>query len=423
MKILMLLKYPLFGSGSGTYARKLAEKLAEDHPKDSVAVFCPNKENIKLKNVKIYNFDLPFTVASTGHPSWPNAKQFHNLNPEEVDELFTRSLAQVLKVIHDFRPDVIHVHHALYLTWVADYIRAVYGTYFVTTIHGTGLLTATQDKRWIPLTKSALSRSAFINAVSGDTKKWLLKIYKRRGIDRQIRIITGGIDLQNYPKRMSTQTIEKKYKLKGKKVVIFVGKLEKHKGVEYLLRAAPKIKGEIFILGSGEDQDRLQGIAKDLKLRNVHFLGYFGPEYVRELKEFYRRASVFVFPSTWDEPLGLVALEAMASYTPVVASNKGGIPLAVKNGVNGYLVRARSSKQISDRVNKILDDPELESKLGQAARKIVEEKFDWKFIAERFYTYYQRANAQSKKRLKRMNLPLDYAREKQEIKGKRLGYI
>ena len=68
---------------------------------------------------------------------------------------------------------------------------------------------------------------------------------------------------------------------------------------------------------------------------------------------------------------------------------KGGIPLAVKDGYNGYLVRPKSAKQIAERVNKILEDKKLQDRLSKNARQTVEEKFDWRIIAKRFHQYYE----------------------------------
>lgn len=420
MRILFLLKYPLFGSGSGTYCRKLAQKLSKLHPKDKVAIFCPDKT--KIPGVKTYFYDIPVKAASTGHPNWPDAKLFHRLSNEEIDKTCVSAFSQVLKVIGDFKPDVIHVNHELYFTWIANYLRAIHGIYYLVTVHGTGLLTASQDKRWIPLTKDGLKRAWLINAVSGDTKKWLLKVYGRKETDGKIKIITGGIDIENYPHSIPIKIVDKKYGLEGKKVVIFVGKIEPHKGLEYLIKAAGKIRAEIFIIGDGSDKKRLEKLSRSMKLKNVRFLGFFGADRIKELREFYYRANVFVFPSIWDEPLGLVALEAMASSTPVVASRKGGIPLAVKERVNGFLVRAKSAKAIAEKVNLILKNPALEKKLGEGARKIVEEKFSWEKIANRFHDYYEQAIEESQKRLRAMRLPLDIKREHVEIKSKKLNF-
>lgn len=420
MKILFFLMYPLFGSGSGTYARKLVEKLSQLYPEDKIALLCPDSK--KIKGVKVYPLELPIKAVATGHPDWPEAKLFSRLTSEEIDRLYLDVFFQTIKAVEDFQPDVIHVHHAFYFTWIANYIRAIHRREFLVTVHGTGLLSASEDKRWIPLTKEALGRAYLINAVSNDTKKWLLKIYGRR-LNCKTRIITGGIDIETYSHNAPIKIINKKYHLTGKKVVIFVGKLENHKGVEYLLKAAPKIKAEIYILGGGTDKERLEKMSKNLNLENVHFMGYFGSEYIKELREFYRRADVFVFPSTWDEPLGLVALEAMASSTPVVASNKGGIPLAVKDGINGFLIRAKSHKLIAEKVNYLLDNPDIKEKMGQAARKIVEEKFSWSNIAERFHKYYEQAARLGERRRQEKRLPIDITREKTEIKRKTLGVI
>jgi len=113
----------------------------------------------------------------------------------------------------------------------------------------------------------------------------------------------------------------------------------------------------------------LEKKAKDLKLNNVHFIGHLGEK--AGINKFYNRADVLVVPSVWDEPLGLVILEAMACKTPVVVTRKGGIPLAVKDGVNGYFVRPKNASQIAQKVNKLLSNEEKRIKMGENARKIV----------------------------------------------------
>jgi len=81
----------------------------------------------------------------------------------------------------------------------------------------------------------------------------------------------------------------------------------------------------------------------------------------------------------------------MSCKTPVVATRKGGIPLAVKNGINGFLVRPRNSRQIADTCNKLLADDKLRKKMGEVARQIVEKKFTWKKIAQKYIRVYKKA--------------------------------
>jgi len=390
MKILEAIVFPLWGSGSGTYARKLADNLtALGH---EVAIVAPEKR--ELKGVKIFEVKMPLHAAFTMHPEWADSKRYSEISEHEISELYMTFLKAIIDAVEEFKPDLLHIHHSSILTWVASYIKGIYGLNYIVSEHGTSVMTAQADSRYWALTGDALVRADAIVPVSGDTKRWLLKVFGRR-FAWKTRIITGGIDLKTYPKTGSVATIEQKYRLKNKKVVLFSGKLTKIKGVEYLIKAAGMINGDIYIMGDGEERQNLEKLAKNLHATNVHFLGYYDKDKTEEMKMFYRRADVVVFPSIWDEPLGLVALEAMASSTPVVASNKGGIPLAVKNGQNGFLVRARSSKQIAEAVNKILASPELRERLAENARRTAEEKFSWKLISQQFLKLYEVAYQKS----------------------------
>lgn len=411
--------YPLSGSGSGTFARKLAEIYASEYPEDRIAILCPDPKK-KVRGVQIIPFEMPFKVAYTGHPDWPNCKLYSELTGLEVDKIVDSFVKVTMKAALEFKPDVIHVHHASHFAFAAAYVRSILSIHYIVTEHGTGTLCASQDKRWIPLVRFGLNYATAINAVSYATKKWFLKVFGRKDLQRKTKVITGGVDLKAYPKDGSVKLVEKKYSLKDKRVILFTGKITVKKGVEFLIKAASKIEGDIYIVGGGDDLERLKGIAKERKAKNVHFTGYI--ESGELFSQFYRRADVFVFPSVWDEPLGLVALEAMASGTPVVASKKGGISMAVKNGYNGFLVRAKSSTQIAKMVNKILDDPVLRAKLSRNARTTVEEKFDWRLIARKFNAYYKQAYLDFLKRseTKEIISKEDITREVKEIKEEKI---
>ena len=91
----------------------------------------------------------------------------------------------------------------------------------------------------------------------------------------------------------------------------------------------------------------------------------------------------------WDEPLGLTIIEAMGAKTPPIVTRRGGVVMAVKDGVTGLFVRSRNSTEIAAAVNKLFDNDELRMKMGERGRKIVEERFTWTKIAERFDKLYQ----------------------------------
>lgn len=418
VKVLFLMKFPLFGGGSGNYTRKLSEKLSQ-LPNVEVAIAAPDERPVK--GIKLYTLKPSEDVVFESHPEYKGARRYKDLKDDEFTKVYQSFFDQIIDVVEEFKPDIIHVNHASFLTWIASYIKSIYGIPYVVAIHGTDIFQSTIDRRFFSLTGQSLVRADYIMSNSNYTNKWLLKVFGRK-LQRKTRIIPCGVDLQAYPRDREIKIINKKYDLEGKKVVIFVGRLTWEKGVEYLLKAAPKIKAEIFIIGSGIEKNKLEEFAKEKKLKNVHFLGYFGKEYIDELREFYIRADCVVLPSVCDEGLGIVILEAMACETPVVATNKGGIPLAVKDGKTGFLVRARSSKAISMAVNKILKNEKLHKDLGLRARKIVEERFDWLIIRDKVMTYYNRA-LDAKKKRKPIVLPRgmtahDLEREKEELKRK-----
>lgn len=400
-KVLFLQCFPLWGSGSGTYTRELASEISKVK-NIKTAVVCPEGKE-RVAGLKIYPLDLPFPVAFTGHPDWPVAKLYKELSPKEITDVFKFFLASVVRAVDDFQPDLIHVQHISLLLWAANFIKSLYGINFIVTAHGTGVLAASENKAYIGPSQDALKRVKKIVAVSGDTKDWLLDIFGKE-FAHKTRIIPGGIHVENFPPEKDTRAINKKYKLKDKKVILFSGKLTPQKGVYYLVKAAKDIKGDIYIIGDGPEKKNLEDFKYKFSLDNVHFLGYMGGDRKKELEDFYYRADVFVTPSVWDEPLGLVILEAMICKTPVIATRKGGIPLAVKNGINGLLIRPRSSRQIAEACNKLLENEDLRKKLGEAARKTVEEKFTWKKIAKKYISIYQKAytngnhkNSKSKK--------------------------
>jgi spore coat protein SA len=204
------------------------------------------------------------------------------------------------------------------------------------------------------------------------------------------RIIPGGIFLKDFLDDGHQGIVNEKYNLGKKKVVLFTGRLMKEKGAEYLIRAAKHFRAQIFIIGEGSERENLEKLAKGLKLRNVHFVGYLGKDRRDEFHDFYRCADVFVAPGIWDEPLGLVILEAMVYKTPVVVTRKGGVTLSVRDGYNGFFVRPRNASQIAEKVNKLLRSPRLRKTMGENAKQIVLDKFDWSKIIRKFIRIYKR---------------------------------
>jgi len=383
MRILYLQTFPLWGSGSGTYARYLASEVGKRH---QVAIVVPDKR--VATHTKLYQVKMPLKVAFTGHPDWPKCALYTQISNYDFLRVYHSYLKAACYAVEDFSPNIIHVHHIFPLTWAARYIKALYRINYVVTVHGSELPTLQKQKRYYSLTVDALRRVKKIIPNSYWTKDWFLDILGEE-FREKTRVIAPGVFLERFKPDLNTTSLDKKYNLGGKKVVLFAGKLTRYKGVKYLIKAAKKIPAEVVILGDGPERKDLEKRVKRLKLSNVHFVGHLANK-TEVLNRFYSRADVFVAPSVWDEPLGLVILESMACKTPVVVTRKGGIPLAVKEGVNGLFVRPRNASEIVEKVNYLLKNDDLRRKMGERARKIVEKKFSWETIAQKFERIYEK---------------------------------
>ncbi len=392
MKILFLYDFPLWGSGSGTYLRNTIKELIKLNHK--IGILCPEERRFLSDDIKQYTVNPPQSPIFIGHPELKGAKRYSELSEREITEIYKSYLDACLEAVTNFEPDIIHIHHLSLISWIGRYINAIYGIKYIITSHGSCLYNLYGDKRYIPLCEDAVRNAKAITVVSGDTRIKFSKLFGKIFEKKNIFVIPGGVDISLFPSQVDTSSLDKKYKIENKKMILFAGRLISHKGTKYLVKAAKSIDGEIFIAGEGPEKQYLLNLIATKDLKNVHLLGHQTEE---KMLKFYYRADIFVAPSVWDEPLGLTILEAMASRTPIIATRKGGIPLLIKNGYNGIFVKARDPKEIAKSCNKLLKNDELRKKMGENARKIIEEKFTWKKITLKFHRLYKKISRNGKK--------------------------
>ncbi len=384
MKILYLYMFPLWGNGSGAWLRRLVFQLKENHQEDFEAVIAA-PDTRKLKFAKIYSLKPPIVGVFVGNPELPNAKKYSKLSNQNHIEIFNYYVSRISRIIEKFKPDLIHIFHTAFLPAVGRTLANIYRLPFIITTHGSDLYYFEEDSRWRASTRDACLRAKFITANSNFTREWFLKMFGK-DLSKKTKTIPAGVSNKiNF--NLDVSWIDKKYKFKYNKMVLFTGRLTEHKGVNYLIKAARKINAEIVILGDGPEKKYLEELILKYKLTNVHMLGYFSQR-LEKINDFYLRADVYVAPSVWNEPLGLVILEAMVHKTPVVVSRKGGVSTVVKDGYNGFLIRPRSPNLIAEKVNLLLNNEKLRLKMGENAYKTVVKKFSWEKIGKKFYNLY-----------------------------------
>lgn len=382
---MFLYMFPLWGNGSGAWLRALATEMVKDG--HEVAIVSP--EHRTLPGIKHYLVVPPQMGVFVGNPELPDAKKYEDMSGVELGKVYTSYINTTLAAVKNFEPEIIHVFHTAFLPPVARIAKIMYGMRFIVTTHGSDLHYLNRDRRLIGLIRDALDVSALITANSAFTRRWFLKMFGPEW-DRKLRTIPGGVYVEEYKRTPAKiAKIDKEYHLKGKKVVLFTGRLTIHKGVDILIKAARHIKGEVIILGDGPEREHLEALIKSYNLKNCHVLGYMSPKDQVDFKAFYARADVYVAPSTWKEPLGLVILEAMAAKTPVVSTRAGGVTSIIKDGYNGYLVHARNATELADRINTLLADDQLRKKMAERAYELIVKKYTWHKIAEQFESIYK----------------------------------
>lgn len=170
-------------------------------------------------------------------------------------------------------------------------------------------------------------------------------------------------------------------------VVVFLGQVRDIKGVGDFIAMARRIDAphaRFLIAGECRDPSKFPGSYRPEDLERlaegdarIHYIGYR-----KDVENVYHTADIIVVPSRWQEPLGLINLEAGACRKPVVATRVGGIPEVIHEGENGYLVEAGNVDMLAERVGHLITDPALRARMGNAGRTQVERDFTDKPVRE-----------------------------------------
>lgn len=170
-------------------------------------------------------------------------------------------------------------------------------------------------------------------------------------------------------------------------VVLYVGRLDLVKGVNYLLQAGQKVlprwrRTKFIIVGDGSLRREHERFAKPL-FPNIIFTGWRD-----DVPQLMNISDIFVLPSL-SEGAANVAMEASASGLPVIASEVGEVPQIVSNGETGILVKPRDVESLVTAIEKLINDPSLAKKMGEAGRKRMVERYSWEIICDKLQKAYQ----------------------------------
>lgn len=231
-----------------------------------------------------------------------------------------------------------------------------------------------------PYLKSVLKYLDELTAVSNSGASYAAGL-----TDKPIAIIPNGIDLKKYKKTAVKNKDEKE-------TILFIGRLERRKGVRYLLEAFQLLQQSnpdvrLLIAGDGPDREKLELLAEDLKLKNVSFLGFISEDLKLKLLS---EADLFCSPALFGESFGIVLLEAMAMGTVTVAGNNSGYSDLMQGVGSLSIVNPEDAQEFARRLDMLLHEPQLRRIWQDWAQEYVKQ-FDYPLVVERYEAFYKEA--------------------------------
>ena len=350
-------------------------------------------------------------VVSLEHPDAPAEEMVGGVHvvraaeyppPITFDELIPWVLQLNLAVqeratalLHEHDVDVVHAHDWL-VAYAAAAVKNTFELPLVATIHATEY---GRHQGHLPEPMNKLIHQV----------EWWLTYEARRVItcsrymaDEARRIfelpaskqdvIPNGVDVHDYDRPDGLDELHDLRVEPGEKLIVYAGRLEYEKGVQTVLSAMPRVLERqpvrFYIAGVGTHMEALQEHTAALGLSDrVHFLGFVDED---ELATFYRAADLAVVPSIY-EPFGMVALETMASGTPCIAADTGGLRELVVHDGTGLRFQPEDTVQLAEMILRLTTDRHLAHRLTVDARRMINETFSWSTIARQTADVYARA--------------------------------
>ncbi|MFB0563422.1 MAG: glycosyltransferase [Candidatus Lokiarchaeia archaeon] len=326
-------------------------------------------------------------------PQGTDCKLFHQNFLSKFWRLYSPELSASLKTEID-KFDLIHIHEIWhYSHFIAYYWAKKKCKPYIITVHGALEPWCLNYKRFKKrvfsafIQKKILREAAAIHAFTQSEAEQV----KAFGINNRIIIIPNGIDLKLYAVLPPKEKIEAQYpQIKGKKMILFLGRIHPIKGLDILAKSISNIAGmreDTILVIAGPDDGYKKQVESMIKIegisKKVIFTGMItGKEKLAALS----RADIFVLPS-YSEGFSMSILEAMACGLPVVITNQCHFP-EVKQ-YNAGLVIEPNVGELTEALEILLSDPELCQQMGNNGKRLVRERYTWDRIADQMIEVYK----------------------------------
>ena len=364
--------YPTYG-GSGVVGTELGKELAAcGHEVHFISYSPPIRlkpsEHIQFHEVEVLSYPL------FEYPPY--------------DQVLATKMAEVSA---RSRLDILHVHYAIphsISAFLAQKMSSSRPVPFVTTLHGTDITLVGNDRSYLPITRLGIEQSDAVTAVSRYLRE---RTVDELGIQRPIDLIYNFVNCDVFQKSFDAQ-FRSRFAEPDEGLLVHISNFRpvKRTGdvIEIFQKVRSRTRAKLLMVGDGPDRPNSEWLADVMGVAgDVHFLGKWA-----EMERLLSVSDVLLLPSEL-ESFGLVALEAMASEVPVVATRVGGIPEVVSEGTDGYLFEVGDTAAMAEATVDLLGDPDRRRRMGRAGREHAKGAFCHQDIVKQYVELYERVIA------------------------------
>ena len=365
--------YPTYG-GSGVVATQLGMALAQ---KGHQVHFITSHQPVKLN---FLNNNLHFHEVFV-----ENYPLFHY-------QPYNLALSsKLVESVQKYNLDILHVHYAIPHAFAAYMAKQMLKDFdinipIVTTLHGTDITLVGSHPVYKPAVEFSINHSDVVTTVSQSLKNDTLRLFNIR---KEIEVIYNFIDFDKIENENNDNCLRDTLAGDGEKILTHVSNLRPVKRILDVIRifnkVQQKIPSKLILVGEGPDKEKADLLAKELGIEDrILFLGKSD-----EILKILCLTDLFLLPSE-TESFGLAALEAMASKTPVISTNTGGLPEVNIQGVTGFLSDVGDVDDMADKAIFILENDERLLEFKNNAYKAAHQ-FSIEKILPKYEEMYKRA--------------------------------
>jgi len=360
--------------GSGILATELGMRIAE---RGHDVHFICSERPVRLRGDERVDSTLHFHQAiASDYPVFSHPPETLALAAKMADVALTHDL------------DLLHVHYALPHATAAylakEILRGRKEIVTVTTLHGTDITLVGMHPSIYDVTRFSITASDAVTAVSEWLARRTREIFK---VDGPIAVVPNFVESEHF-RPIGCHPLRHRFAKPDEKIVLHASNFRPVKNIPAVIDVfagiAKEVPAKLLLIGEGPEIRVAKARAREHRItERVEFLGNH-----QFVEQFIPLADLFLLPS-WHESFGLVALEAMSSGVPVVASHEGGTPEVITHGLDGFLAAPDDVARMVRLGLEVLTNPDRASAIKEAGRRTAVERFSPSMAVDRYLALYE----------------------------------